>query len=335
MGCSIVVGGQWGDEAKGKICSYLALADNISLSCRAGLGPGAGHTVVHGGRDFKLRQTASAFINSRTRLLLGAGVLLNTDVLLEEVDRLGIEARVGIDPRATLLEQHHRSAEGDDANLSRTIGSTGSGHGPALADRALRRARLAVDEPRLQHLLTDVAREANDCLDRGETVLVEGTNGYLLSVLYGTYPFTVGKDSTASTAAADIGIGPTRVEEVIVTFKTYPTRVGPGPFATEMPAAEAETRGFQQFGTVTGRLRRVGEFDFAAAAEAARVNGATQIALTHLDWLDPDCRHRPINEWQPKLLRFIERVEDACNRPATLLGTGPDTYDIVDRRRAS
>lgn len=335
MGCTIVVGGQWGDEAKGKICAYLALADDVALSCRAGLGPGAGHTVVHAGCDFKLRQTASAFINSRTRLLLGAGVLVNTDVLLEEVERLGLASRVGVDLRATLLEQHHRSAERDDGNLTKTIGSTGSGHGPGLAERAMRKARLAADDPRLQHLLTDVSREANACLDRGETVLVEGTNGYLLSVLYGTYPFTVGKDSTASTAAADIGIGPTRVDDVIVTFKAFPTRVGPGPFETEMPAMEAEARGFQQYGTVTGRLRRVGEFDFAAAADAARVNGATQIALTHLDWLDPACRNQPLTAWSPHLLRFIDQVEAVCNIPATLLGTGPDTYDIVDRRRAS
>ncbi|ANP89915.1 adenylosuccinate synthetase [Rhizobium leguminosarum] len=332
MTCSIVVGGQWGDEAKGKICSYLAVADKISVACRAGLGPGAGHTVVYEGRDYKLRQSPSAFINPNTRLFLGAGVLINSDILIEEITRLGIEKRVGIDPRATLVEPHHRAAEVRDANLTKTIGSTGSGHGPSLADRAMRRARRSADEPQLQDFLVDVSKETNACLDRGEHVLIEGTNGYLLSVLYGTYPYAVGKDSCASTAAADIGIGPTRVDHVIVTFKAFPTRVGAGPFPTEMSADEAKRRGFIQCGTVTGRPRRVGEFDFELAADAARVNGATQLAVTHLDWLDPGCNHLPMDRWNSDLRRFVDRLEQACNVPATLLGTGPDTHHIVDRR---
>ncbi|MFW8587837.1 adenylosuccinate synthetase [Rhizobium beringeri] len=105
MTCSIVVGGQWGDEAKGKICSYLAVADKISVACRAGLGPGAGHTVVYEGRDYKLRQSPSAFINPNTRLLLGAGVLINSDILIEEITRLGIES-VSVSTRARPWSSH-------------------------------------------------------------------------------------------------------------------------------------------------------------------------------------------------------------------------------------
>lgn len=192
--CTVVAGGQWGDEAKGKISAYLSLTDGIDVAARAGLGPGAGHTVVSAGTTLKLRQLPAAVVRPQTTLLLGAGVMVNPAVFLAEVADLGAGRRVGLDPRASIIDEAHRRTDREDPHLTTTIGSTGSGHGPCLADRALRRGRLAGEVAALAPYLADVAELLNQALDDGRKVLIEGTNGFLLSVLYGTYPHTVGKD---------------------------------------------------------------------------------------------------------------------------------------------
>ena len=333
MSCTIITGGQWGDEGKGKFASYLALADQPAYACRAGLGPGAGHTVVHQGVTHKLRQVPSAFVNAGTRLRLGAGVLINPSVLLEEIERLGVADRIGVDPRATVIDPEHVAADRTDPHLTGRVQTTGSGHGPCLAARAMRTARLAGEVPGLAPYLVDVSAELNEALDRGESVHVEGTNGFLLSVLYGTYPYTVSKDSTAATAAADAGLGPTRIDEVVLVFKAFPTRVGGGDFPTEMDEAEATERGFVEHGTVTGRRRRVGRFDFDLARRAAQVNGATQVAVSFLDRLDPGVATTAGQEdLSQAVTGFLERLEKELAIPATLLGTGPDSRAIIDRR---
>lgn len=332
MTCTIVVGGQWGDEAKGKICSYLALKDCVDVSCRAGLGPGAGHTVVHDGVSYKLRQIPSAFVNPRSRLLIGPGTLIREDILLREISELGVETRIGIDPRATVIEASHIYNDVTDPYLASTIESTGSGHGPCLAARALRKAELAETLESLKPFLCDVPVVLNEALDAGQRVLVEGTNGFGLSVLFGTYPYVVGKDSTASTAAADVGLGPRRVDDVILVFKTFPTRVGKGPFPTELDPEEAERLHIHEVGTVTGRPRRIGHFDFDAAAAASRVNAPSQLAVTFLDRVDPNCKGCSWHTLSHEACVLVAQIERACGVPATLLGTGPETMDIIDRR---
>lgn len=331
MTCTIVVGGQWGDEAKGKISSYLALRDDPGVAVRAGLGPGAGHTVVHGGRTLRLRQVPSAVVNPRTRLLLGAGVLIRPEVLLREIKETGVGDRVGVDYRATVIEPGHVEAEQADAGLRDTVRSTGSGHGPALAARAMRSARRAQDVAELAPYLTDVAAEVNAAVDAGDGVQVEGTNGFGLSVLYGSYPYTVGKDSTASTAAADVGLGPLAVDEVVLVFRAYPTRVGAGPFPTEIPEEEAERRGIVEYGTVTGRRRRTGTFDLDQAREAVRINRPSRLALTFLDHVTPDALGARGGPLPAEAAAFVRHVEKGLGRPVDLIGTGPASDDLIDR----
>ena len=332
MGCSIIVGGQWGDEAKGKIASYLTLTDNFSIACRAGLGPGAGHTVLHEGKTYRLRQTPAGFINKGTRLYLGPGILMGPEVFLREISEFDLEGRIWVDHRATVIEPKHIEQDKQDSHLAGVIGSTGSGHGPALAARAMRNAKLAKDVEELKPYLADVPLELNTALDKGESVLVEGTNGFLLSVLYGSYPYAVGKDSTASAAASDMGLGPRRIDEVILVFKVFPTRVGEGPFPTEMEPEEAQRLGFVEYGTVTSRLRRVGTFDFDLAREAVRINHPSALAITFLDRIDPDCAGKSYDQISSEVRTFLDQVEDACEVPVTLLGTGPGTMYIIDLR---
>ena len=155
-----------------------------------------------------------------------------------------------IDKHCGIIEESHlnRDSKGE---LKEKIGSTGSGTGPANADRAMRVLKLAKDFDSLSSLIVDVPEEINSALSANENVLVEGTQGTFLSLWHGTYPFVTSKDVTASGICADIGLGPTKVDEVIVVFKSYVTRVGTGPLANELSLEEAEKKGWSEFGTVT------------------------------------------------------------------------------------
>ncbi len=332
----IVVGGQWGDEGKGSVIAYLALEDKPDVIARGGVGTNAGHSVFINGRKYAVRQLPTGFIQTGARLLVGAGVLVDPDVFFHELLHLkdfNVAERVGIDYRCAIIEEEHKRLDSTNAHLHGKIGTTGSGCGPANADRVMRRARLARDVNGLEPYLTDVAAEINDALDEGKLVLVEGTQGFGLSLYYGTYPYVTSKDTTASAIASDVGIGPTRVDDVIVVFKSFPTRVGAGPFPTEMSGEEAEKLGLVEYGTVTGRRRRVGWFDFEFARYSARLNGATMLALTMLDKYDKGAFGVTDYDKLPqKAKEFVEEIEERVGVPVGLIKTGPELEHIVDRR---
>ena len=188
--------------------------------------------------------------------------------------------------------------------------------------------------PQLKELLADVPLEVNTALDKGKNVLIEGTQGTYLSLYHGTYPFCTSKDVTASAACSDVGVGPTKIDEVILVFKAYTTRVGEGPLPGELSWEEAEKRGWAEISTVTRRRRRAAPFNIELAKRAVMLNGATQAAITKIDVLFPECKGvKSYNELSKKAKTFIENVEKEIRLPVTLLGTGPDTWEIVDRRR--
>lgn len=334
MPCVLVCGGQWGDEGKGKIVAYLSLKYRPHLVARAGVGPNAGHTVYFRGRRFGLRQVPCGFVYEGARLLIGPGVLVNPEVLLREVEETGTRDRLGVDERCALIEPHHVERDRSSEHLSKRIGTTGSGCGPANEDRVRRVARLAREEERLRPFLTDVPLELHEALERGRRVLIEGSQGFGLSLVHGTYPYVTSKDTCAGTMLADVGVGPTRVSEVLLVFKAYATRVGEGPFPTEMPQEEAERLGIVEYGTVTGRRRRVGYFDFEMARRAAIINGATQLAITCLDRLFKECAGaRRWEELSEEARGFVRRVEEATGVPVTLLSTGEEVEDVIDLTR--
>ncbi len=333
MSATVVVGGFWGDEGKGKIISHLAHSDKPKIIVRGGVGPNAGHTVEFGGKKYGVRMLPSGFVYREAKLLIGAGVLVNPEVFLNEVRTLKAEDRARLDFRCAIIEEKHIDADRGSEHLSGKIGSTGTGCGPANADRVMRTARLAKDVVELQPFLTDVPLDVNTAIDEGEFVLIEGTQGFALSLYYGTYPYVTSKDTSASQMAADVGVGPTKIDEVVVVFKTFPTRVGAGPFPTEMSQEEAENLGIVEYGTVTGRRRRIGYWDGELARYSAMVNGATQIALTGIDKLDRECYGvREWNKLTKKAKEFVERVEDETNVPVTLISTGPSLEQIIDLR---
>lgn len=330
---TIIVGGQWGDEGKGKIVSYLCLKDKPDIIARAGVGPNAGHTVRYKGKKYALRLTPSGFIYEKARLLIGAGVLVNPDVMVEEIETLGIEKRVGIDSRCGIIEEEHMNRDKTSRHLAGKIGSTGTGCGPANIDRANRSLKQAKDIDKLKPYLTDVPMEVNAALDKGKGVLIEGSQGFGLSLFHGTYPFVTSKDTSAGMAAVDVGIGPRRVKEVMVVFKSFPSRVGAGPFPTEMPVEKAEKLGIVEYGTVTGRRRRSGYFDFDMAKYSAMINSASRIALTCIDYLDRGCKG--VNSYEklsPKAKAFIKEVEEKVGVPVTVISTGPEMNETIDLR---
>jgi len=331
--CMIVAGGQFGDEGKGKIVAYLALNDKPKIVARAGVGPNAGHTVHFRGKKFGLRQVPCGFVYEGARMLIGPGVLVNPEVLLKEAAETGVGERLGVDRRCAIIEPGHIEQDRTSAHLKEKIGTTGTGCGPANVARVSRMARLAEDVQELRQFITDVPREVDDALRQGEKVMLEGSQGFGLSLFHGTYPYVTSKDTSASAIASDVGVGPTKIDDVMLVFKAYVSRVGAGPFATEIPQEKAEELGIVEFGTVTGRRRRIGTFDFELAKRAAMINGATQITITCLDRLFKDCvGAKKFEELSAEAKDFIAKVEGELGVPVTIISVGQGVDDVIDMR---
>ena len=332
MASTVVIGGFFGDEGKGKIISYLALKDKPTIVVRGGAGPNAGHTIKDGKQTYKVRMLSSGFLNKEARIMVGPGVVVNPDVFLKEITDFDVNGRAFLDNNCGIIEESHREAD-SKGQLKDKIGSTGSGTGPANAERAMRTLKLAKEIDVLQQYLIDVPLEINSALDRGENVLIEGTQGTHLSLWHGTYPFVTTKDVTASGICADVGIGPKKVNEVIVVFKSYLTRVGTGPMPGELDADETSKKGWEEFGTVTGRLRRAAEFDFDLAKRAIMLSSATQASITKLDVRFPKCAGvTSYNDLDEDAKEFIKNIEEKLGVRVTLIGTGPSVNDVIDLR---
>lgn len=333
MACTIIVGGFFGDEGKGKIVAHIAHQDHPSIISRGGVGPNAGHTVTVGDKNYGVRMIPSGFVYPHAKLCIGSGVLVDPRVFLREINLLNAGDRTFVDGRCGVIEEDHIARDKASDYLSKKIGSTGTGCGPANSDRVLRTSRQAKDVPELAPYIIDVATEVNGAIDRGDNVLLEGTQGFGISLYYGTYPFVTSKDTSASQIAADNGVGPTRIDDVVVVFKAYPTRVGEGPFQTEMSAEQSATLGFQEFGTVTHRQRRIGGWDGKMAHYSAMINGCTIAAITGIDHVDPACfgitTYDGLTE---KALAFLEQAEKDIGAPIGLISTGPDLSQIIDVR---
>src|SRR5437016_3083315 len=318
---------------RGKIAAYLALKDKPDICVRGGNGPNAGHTVFHDGKEYHLRLIPSGFVNHSTRLMIGPGVPVETAILLNEIKETDSESRINVDYQCAMLEERHKTQECESDHLSNKIGSTKSGVGACNAERALRMVKLARQETSLRPYVADTVGEIHKAMSNGRNVMVEGTQGTFLSLYHGTYPYVTSKDVTASQSCADVGIGPTDVDDVMIIFKAYVTRVGEGPLEGQLDREEVLRRGWMEHGTVTGRERRAAPFDFKLAKRAVQLNGATQIALTKLDVLYPSVKGvRDYSDLPKEAREFVLAIERETKVPVTLIGTGPDEKDIIDKR---
>src|SRR5713226_7007872 len=187
MSLWIVVGGQYGSEGKGKVSAFITMRENIDICVRCG-GPNSGHSFVDEyGKTIILRQLPTGFINPHTRLLIPAGALIDPIVLKQEIELLAVPAsRIGIDRNCCIIEERDREAE-KALKLRERLSSTLSGVGAAVSRRVLRghdprlAKNVARDYPWLADLIIDASAEVNQALDKGKSVLIEGTQGFGLS----------------------------------------------------------------------------------------------------------------------------------------------------------
>jgi adenylosuccinate synthase len=331
----VVVGGQWGDEGKGKVVDLLCPAFRHVV--RFNGGNNAGHTVRFADRHFALHLIPSGILQPNCRCLIGPGVVVDPVALLEEVrileeQAVAVRSRLTVSPRAHLVLPGHRALDlaREASRGASRLGTTGRGIGPAYEARAGRtgvRIGLARNPRRLREtvvaasqelsqalqqysgaqvptpeeldrtveaalalapLLGEVSRTLTEADAAGEPILFEGAQGTLLDLDHGTYPYVTSSGCLAGFAAPSCGLPARVINGVLGVFKVYATRVGSGPFPTELADASGEylRRRGNEFGTTTGRPRRTGWFDAVAARAAVRWSGIEAIALTKLDVLD-------------------------------------------------
>jgi adenylosuccinate synthase len=330
-----VLGGQWGDEGKGKVIDLLS--DRFDIVARYHGGHNAGHTVKFGDRHFALHLLPSGIVRGRMGVI-GPGVVVDPDALLSEIDTLrasGIRVAENLllSDRAHVILPWHRllDAARERAAGDAKIGTTLRGIGPAYESAAARQGIRVADllrpeilarrveclsaemTPRLAGLdereipspgsviasltaaaarlaphVTDTGRHLRSHLASGGTLLAEGAHGAMLDLSAGTYPFVTSSTCTSAGVAAGLHISPRALDGSLVVLKAYTTRVGAGPFPTELLDTTGEylrQRG-NEFGTTTGRPRRTGWFDAVVARTSVALSGAEAIAITKLDVLD-------------------------------------------------
>lgn len=341
MPTTIVVGGQFGSEGKGKVTALLATYMHAPWLVRCG-GPNSGHTITLNGEDIILRQVPSCSQPAKASFFLSAGCAIDEAVLVHELDLLDIPRdRIVVDPRAAIITDQDREIE--RRNLY-GIASTCSGTGAALVRRMFRQAdtRLAnsSDKLRSRCRIESVADLLHDT-HVNQDIIIEGTQGFGLSLLHGPdYPYVTSRDTTASGFATEVGLSPRAIDKIVMVIRTFPIRVGgnSGPLENEITweavskAANAPDV-MPEFTSVTGRLRRVAKFDIDAVVRACRYNHPTSLAIMGLDRLDHANTHvMEFDRLTPQAKQFVLGVQNATGVSVDLLGTGFRSFDAIDLR---
>jgi adenylosuccinate synthase len=333
----VIIGGQWGDEGKGKLVD--ALSDGVDWVLRYQGGANAGHTIKIGDREHVLHLVPAGIFRDRTRCFLGNGMVIDPWSLQEEIATLegmgvAVRERLFISSSAhVLMPYHKRLDELKENKLKRkSIGTTGRGIGPAYVDKVqrvgLRLGDLLLPPENLERKVIEKVLAANEVLSEfyaadplpaadlaaellvlaqslsplivnaydalsgirqgTESALFEGAQGTLLDIDHGTFPYVTSSSCTVGGALAGTGLPPRCLGEVLGVFKAYCTRVGNGPFPTELLAEQGEElrKCGGEYGATTGRPRRCGWFDVLAGRYAVDLNGMAGIIITKLDVLD-------------------------------------------------
>lgn len=331
------MGGQFGSEGKGKVSAQITLDEGIDLCVRCG-GPNSGHSFsTKEGVKISLRQLPVGVVASYTRLLLPAGALVDLSILFREINQFGLmgdPSRVGIDRNAMILESFDSGNE-NGLNLQTRISSTLSGTGSAVSRRVMRgeNVRLAKDIPELENFLTDVAQECNKALDQRRKVLIEGTQGFGLSLYHSPYyPKATARDTSAAGFLSEVGLSPRQVDEIVVVFRTFPIRVAgeqAGPLKDEIDWNTVQRESgyptsVAEYTTVTKKIRRVARFDFEMARWSVERNRPTKIAVMGFDYLNhSDLGKTVLADFSQKSLDFVNCFERMVGKGIDYFGTGP------------
>ena len=333
---TVVIGGQWGDEGKGKVVDYLAARHDIVVRYQGGAN--AGHTIRAEGQEYVFHLIPSGILLEGKDCVLGGGLVVDPLTLADEIQSLkqrgvSVEGRLFLSDAAHLILPYHRLVDRlqEEAKKGKSIGTTGRGIGPAYADKVsrtgLRAEIFRLDDDRfkrlviektiaknrdidalfqgepvspnetaekllavksvIEPLLVDATYFLGDALEKGESVLLEGAQGTLLDIDHGTFPFVTSSNPSVGGAITGSGIPPCWLADIVGIFKAYCTRVGNGPFPSELKDEVGENlrQKGAEFGATTGRPRRCGWFDLPAARYAVRVNGINKLAITKFDVL--------------------------------------------------
>lgn len=341
----VVVGGQWGSEGKGNIANFLST--EYATLMRVG-GPNAGHYVLDDdGQKYCHRLLPSGSRRfHKPRILIGPGATLSLDLLLKEIRECDAFDRVTIHPQAAMIS--HADIEREQ-KLIKEIGSTGQGVGQCAARRILRNGTLAMakDYPELERFVGDTTAILEKLLTYDVPVLLEGTQGTALSLYHGSYPHVTSRDTSVAGTCAEAGIAPTNVNRVFMVLRTHPIRVGTGGPGVSGPMSgetnwdsvaskaglDPEWLADHERGSVSKVTRRVADFDFEQARRSAFINGATDIALTFADYLDPaNSEARSFDDLTPHTQAFVEEIENRLSVPVSLISVGFFPNCIIDRR---
>jgi len=330
MPVTAVIGGQWGDEGKGKVVDLLC--DKIDVVARYQGGANAGHTIKIGEETFILHQVPSGILHEGRICILGHGMVVDPVALVDEIDKLeqhGIntKGRILLSNTAHIVTPIHQAM---DRATGHVIGTTGRGIGPAYADKARRLGirtndmaniaqlgqylikRLEVslsqgeinknDLDRMQEdvksflfaahrctpMLADTVATLHQAMSDGKNILIEGAQGVLLDLDMGTYPYVTSSHPTVGGISTGLGIPAGKIDRLIGVFKAYTTRVGGGPFPTELEddAGDRLQKEGHEFGATTGRKRRCGWFDAIASRYSCQINGFSEVIVSKMDVLD-------------------------------------------------
>ncbi len=334
MSSVVVVGSQWGDEGKGKITDFLS--QNAEVVARYQGGNNAGHTIVFGGKKYKLHLIPSGIFFNDKICVIGNGMVIDPKALVTELEYLHNEGvntdNLRISNRAHVILPYHLKIDelDEERKGANKIGTTKKGIGPAYMDKAARigiRIADLLDREEFEKKLTqnlaeknrileklydaegfkledildeyynygqqfakyvcDTSVVLNDALDEGRRVLFEGAQGVMLDIDQGTYPFVTSSNPVAGGVTIGSGVGPSKINHVVGVCKAYTTRVGDGPFPTELhdEIGHQIREVGREYGTTTGRPRRVGWFDSVVVRHARRVSGITDLSLNSIDVL--------------------------------------------------
>lgn len=325
-----IVGGQWGDEGKGKLVDILA--QKFDVIVRATGGANAGHTIYVGNQKFVFHLVPAGMLHPGKICVMGNGMVAHLPTLLEEIEILKkagvkISGRLLLSDRAHLVFEYHKIIDRlqEEMKGSQKVGTTGRGIGPAYMDKTsrigIRAGELKNFEAFSAHykrnlamfkkmygfshngnvelrtikkiskmilpFIADTSSYLAKAMAAKKSILLEGANGTLLDIDHGTFPYVTSSNASIGGIIAGSGVAPSRLTKTIAIMKAYVTRVGSGPFPTELKdALGAQIREIgNEFGATTGRPRRCGWFDAAAAQYSIRLNGFSAINLTKVDVL--------------------------------------------------
>lgn len=332
MAVTVIFGGQFGSEVKGKVSHYFTKKLHAEYCVKVG-GTNAGHTVFKNGKKIIFRILPAGIIEDFTTAVIPAGAYINLAMLKNEIEQSGISSdRLLIDENAVIITDELINAE-KSSNLRKDIGSTESGTGAAVIARISRKVGgkiLARDFEELKPFLCDTKQTLRAACDSNKQIIVEGTQGFGLSLLHSKYyPYVTSRDTSAASIVSECGLSPFDVENIVMVIRAFPIRVSgnsgnlPNEITWDDVKAESGcSSDLTEYTSCTNRVRRVARFDAEIVNQSIMCNKPNIIVMNHLDYLDKGCTEGNLSE---KQISFINRIEEEIGQSIDYYGVNAQT----------